>query len=109
MEQTDLRPRLELRLTVLATRIAQLRHKMTQAAGPERIEELGEIDQLQERSKKLEKQLLDLEHHGAGAMPGVKAEIETMADDLAGTVDDFMMRIDAKFQLDADGKKPGKL
>jgi hypothetical protein len=109
MEQADLRPRLELRLTVLATRIAQLRQKMTHAAGSERIEELGEIDQLQERSKMLEKQLLDLEHQGAGAMPGVKAEIETMADDLAGTVDDFMMRIDAKFQLGPDGKKPGKI
>ena len=108
MEQADLRPRLELRLTVLATRIAQLRHKMTHAAGPERIEELGEIDQLQERSKMLEKQLRDLEHQEPGAIPGVKAEIEIMADDLAGTVDDFMMRIDAKFRRDAAEKKPAK-
>jgi hypothetical protein len=38
---------------------------------------------------------------------GAKAEVETMAQDLAGTVDDFIMRIDAGFQSAAKDKGVG--
>jgi hypothetical protein len=98
MDRTDFRSGLQTRLTVLATRIADLRQKTSRATDHERSVEFGEIDELQGRYKALRERLQILDQEGAGASSGMKMEIETMADDLAGTVDDFMMRIDAAFQ-----------
>ena len=108
MEQTSLRPRLERRLTVLATRIAELRHKMCAATGLARLEEFGEIDQLEGRYDALETRLRRLDHEGVGRLPALKAEIETMAADLAGTLDDCILRIDSGFRLCPVRKQPNE-
>jgi hypothetical protein len=70
MQQPDLRPRLELQLTVLATRIAELREKMKTAAGQERIEECGEITALERRYTAIKDRLRDRDQEGGSAVSG---------------------------------------
>ena len=105
MDQADFRSGLTLRLTVLAARIAELRQKMSGADRPERIAEFGAIDSLQQRYDALDTRLLEFDQEDADAASGVKAEIATMAEDLAGTLDDFVMRIDAGFRPETEGKQ----
>jgi len=80
---------------------------MSHATEHERSVGLGEIDELQGRHKALAERLHGLDQEGAATVSGVKAEIETMAHDLAGTVDDFIMRIDAGFQSAPAGREVG--
>jgi hypothetical protein len=84
MEETGLHPGLEIRLTALATRIAELRRKMTGAKGPEKIEELGKIEELERRHKVLADRLQKLNDEGPGFRQDTKADIEKVADDLTG-------------------------
>ncbi len=108
MEETGLHPGLEMRLTALATRIAKLRQKMSQAKGLEKIEEFGEIEELEQRYKVLEDHLRKLNREGPGFRQDMKAEIEKVADDLTGTVEDFVTWVDSGYQPDQRPKRPNK-
>lgn len=98
MEQHGLHRGLELRLEALAARIAALRLKMGAAQGAEKIEDFGEIEELEHRHKRLAEQLSALNREGPGFRQDVKAELEKIADDLSGTVEDFVMRVDSDNQ-----------
>ncbi len=106
MEKTGLHPGLETRLTALAARIAQLRQKMSQAKGIEKIEEFGQIEELERRYKALEDRLRMLNREGPGFRQDMKAEIEKVTDDLTGTVQDFMTWIDSGYH---PGQRPKPL
>jgi len=89
---------LELRLVALAERIAALRQSMKQVKGAARIEDFGEIEELQRRYDVLAGRLQALDREGPGFRQDVKAELEKVADDLTGTVEDFGLWVDSGFQ-----------
>jgi hypothetical protein len=97
MEQTVLQQTLKRRLSVLATRIGDLRQKMDHMTGAERLAQFGEIDVLEGRYEALDDRIRHLDPQATGA---IAAETEVMADDLADLVDDFIMRIDAGYGID---------
>jgi hypothetical protein len=98
MEEAAFHPGLELRLEALAERIAGLREDVANAAGIEKIEELGAIDELERRHHELALRLHALDRAGPGIAQDMKAELERMIDDLTGTVADFILRADATYQ-----------
>lgn len=89
---------LELRLEGLAERIATLRRKMIQATGAEKIADAAEIDELERRYKTLAERLQALNREGPGFRQDAKAELEKVADDLSGALEDFVMRIDSDYR-----------
>ena len=95
MNQHGLHRDLELRLEALAARIASLRKSMKAARGTERMEDFGEIVELERRHQALAAQLQQLNREGPGFRPDVKAEVERLTDDLTAIVDDFVNRTDA--------------
>ncbi|MGB8842662.1 MAG: hypothetical protein WCC64_16505 [Aliidongia sp.] len=100
MELTGLRLRMEGRLTLLATRIADLRQKMRHASGAERLAQVAEIGELDGRYKALNDRIRHIDPQGTGAISTVAAEMDCMVDDLADVVDDLIMRIDAGYRTD---------
>ena len=88
---------LESRLEALAERIEKLRRKLSAAKGGAKIEELGTIEELEDRQKKLAGRLQELDREGPGIGSDVKAELEAMTDDLTGAVEDFMVWADSGF------------
>ncbi len=95
MDKTGWHPGLEARLTALALRIGDLRHKMNQAEGAEKIEASGEIGELERRYQLLDERRSSLNREGPGMRQDVKAELERVVDDLKGTIEDFIMWIDS--------------
>lgn len=102
MAQHGLHWGLELRLEALANRIAALRDKMANAEGAEKIEEMGEVQELEARHRALTERLQALDREGPGFRQNAKAELEKIADDLSGTVEDFITWVDSSFQ----GRRP---
>jgi predicted nucleic acid-binding Zn-ribbon protein len=102
MEEHGLHRGLEVRLGALAERIAALRRKMKKAQGAEKIEEFGEIEELERRYNVLAERLQALNREGPGFRQDVKAELEKVADDLSGSVEDFMMWVDSNYR----GRRP---
>ena len=94
MTEKNLHPGLEMRLAALAERIGNLRQGATQESGLDRINDLGEIEQLERRHKLLSDELQALNAEGPGHWQNVKAEIEKRIDDVAGTVEEFIIRLD---------------
>ena len=94
MDEQGLHRGLELQLEALATRIAMLRQKMSAAGGSERIEELGEIEGLQHRYDDTVERLRALQSEGPGFRQEAKAELEKIAADLSGNVEDFVTWVD---------------
>jgi len=94
MERSSLHPGLEQRLTALAKRIEQLKQKISTAEASEKIRALGEVEQLDRRYEGLEEQLQQLNSEGPGFRQNLKAEIEKRIDDIAGTIADFVLRLD---------------
>ena len=92
MDEHGLHRDLELRLEALAERIAALRQKMSKAKGAEKIEEFGEVEELERRLTVLAERLQALDREGPGFRRDVKAELEKIADDLSGGVEDFVMQ-----------------
>ncbi len=105
MQEPGLHPGLEIRLTVLATRIAELRQKANQAEGPAEIEDFAEIAELERRYKVLEEDLRRLNFEGPGVRQDLKAGLETVADDLLGWVEDHMRWIDSGYRADQRPKR----
>jgi predicted nucleic acid-binding Zn-ribbon protein len=95
MERTGLHPALEMRLTELASRIAELKQKMNRQPSLEKIEALGEVTQLGQRYRMLQDQLRSLNQEGPGVRQDLKAEYEKIADDLAANFSDFVIRLDS--------------
>ena len=108
MEKTGLHRGLEMRLAALATRIAKLKQDIGPAKGIEKIVDAGTIEQLEQRYKVLADQLRLLNREGSGFRQNVNAEIDKMIDDLTGTLESFVMRIDAQNLLDQSPKGPHK-
>jgi hypothetical protein len=86
----------------LAERIGVLRRPMAKATGVERVADLGEIDEPDRRYRRLADRLQALNREATGFRSDVKAEVEKIADDLSGTVEDFLMWIDAGYR----GRRP---
>ncbi len=97
MRRLGLHRGLELRLDALADRIEALRQATANAKGAEKFEDLGELGELKQRYEILTDRLHALNEEGPGFRQSVKAELEAMADDLSGIVEDFIMRLDAKY------------
>jgi predicted nucleic acid-binding Zn-ribbon protein len=102
MKEHGLHRELEVRLEALAQRIAALRRRMSRAKGVEKIEQFGEIEELERRQKKLAERLRALDREGPGFRQDVKADLERMADDLSGTVEEFMLWADSHYR----GRRP---
>jgi predicted nucleic acid-binding Zn-ribbon protein len=95
METSGLHQGLELRLEALAERIAALRRKLGAAQGKEKVEDFGEIAELERRYATLAERLQALNREGPGFRQDAKAELEKVADDLSGTIEDLMSWIDS--------------
>jgi archaellum component FlaC len=93
---------LQLRLEALAQRIATLRQKMSVAKGTTKIEEFGDVEELERRHAMLAQRLEALNREGPGFRQDIKAEIEKMTDDLTGSVGEFVSWVDAG----ARGRRP---
>jgi archaellum component FlaC len=108
MEEMGLHSGLEIRLKALAMRIARLKQDIGQAKGLAKIVDGGEIERLEQRYKTLEDQLHKLDREGSGFRQDMKAEIEKRVDDLTGTLENFVMRLDSQNLLDQRPKGPRK-
>lgn len=108
MEETSLHRELEIRLTALATRIAELRHKMSRAKGAEKIEEFGEITELEKRHATLAGRLQDLHQEGTGFRHEMKVELERLTDDLSGAVENFVLWADSGSKFGGGPTRPRK-
>jgi predicted nucleic acid-binding Zn-ribbon protein len=109
MAEHGLHRGLELRLEALAARIAALRQKMSRAKGAEKIEAFGEVDELDRRYAGLAERLRALDSEGPGLRQNAAAEVEKLADDLSGALEDFTMWVDSGYQGDRPtrrGRKP---
>jgi predicted nucleic acid-binding Zn-ribbon protein len=95
MAENDANRGLELQLESLAARIAALRQKMSAAGGIERIEDRGEIEDLQHRYDEIVARLRALQDEGPGFRQEAKAELEKVAADLSGNVEDFVSWVDS--------------
>ena len=95
MTQRSLHRGLELRLEALADRIEAIRQRMKTAKGADKIEAFGEIEELKRRRAALTEQLQALDREGPGFRQNIKAELETMVDDLSRSIEDFVMDLDA--------------
>jgi predicted nucleic acid-binding Zn-ribbon protein len=100
MEETGLHPGLEIRLRTLALRIARLKEDAGTAKGLAKFEDDSEIESLEKRHKALAEQLRELDREGPGFRQNVKAEIDKLADDLTGSLDSFLKRLDSQKLFD---------
>ena len=91
---------LELRLKVLGDRIRTLKDKMGHAEGVQKIEALGVIERLEGRYKELKDHLDELNREGPGFRHGMKNELEKLAFDLSGALEDFITWADSGYQPD---------
>jgi hypothetical protein len=108
MEKTGLHPGLEARLTALATRIAELKRRMNQMKGVEKIEAFGEVKELEQRYQVREDRLHALNRRGPGLRQNIEAELEKVTDDLSGVVEDFIMWVDSGYDRNRRPKRPQK-
>jgi hypothetical protein len=95
MAENDANRGLELQLESLAARIAALRQKMSAAGGVERIEDRGEIEDLRHRYDEIVARLRALQDERPGFRQEAKAELEKVAADLSGNVEDFVSWVDS--------------
>lgn len=97
MAQQHLHRGLELRLDALSDRIEALRRAMEHAKGAEKIERIGEIEELKKRRQALADRLRALNQEGPGLRRNIDAEWEKMTDDLTDLIEDFIMQLDADY------------
>lgn len=91
---------LEARLHALVARIEEAKLRLAKTPGADRIEAFGEIKELEGRHRKLTARLSHLEREGPGLRQDMKAELEALADDLSGAVEDFMIWVDSGYAID---------
>ncbi|HXS38920.1 MAG TPA: hypothetical protein VN766_01980 [Stellaceae bacterium] len=102
MDEQGLHRGLEQQLEALAARIAALQQKLGAASGSERVEERGEIAELQRRYEEIVGRLRALQSEGPSFRQETKAELEKIAADLSGNVEDFVSWVDSGGQ----GRRP---
>jgi hypothetical protein len=68
---------------------------MKEANGIEKIEELGELRELERRHAALKRRIMGLDRAGPGFRRNIRAELARMADDIMGTAGEFMIRLDS--------------
>jgi hypothetical protein len=100
MGRAGLHQGLELRLEVLGDRIRTLKDKTSHAEGLQKIEALGLIERLESRYKELEDRLGELNREGAGFRHGMKNELEKLAFDLSGALENFITWADSGYHPD---------
>ncbi len=91
-----LHPDLENQLQDLAGRIARLRR--TTGAKDEKSPASAATEALEQRYETLAKRLQALKREGPSFRREAKAELERMAEDLRGTVEDFVRWADAGYR-----------
>ncbi len=102
---------LEMRLDTLAARLSTLRERVDRAEGIAKLEGHREIAQLEQRKKDLEHRLSEFKREAAGFRHEMKNELEKLAYDLSGAVEDFILWTDSGFQPEkwpARASKPWK-
>ncbi len=100
MEKTSRHAELEIRIASLEGRIAALKQKLSKAPPLKKIDDLGEVERLERHHTALKDLLRQLNGEGAGFRQELKAEIETMAEDLSTTVEDYVKWIDSNYHPD---------
>lgn len=100
MVQDDPEAGLDRRLATVARRIVKLKRVMGRAAGCAQIDGAAEIEALVARYASLTERCSHLDQHTAGSTSAEKAKIAALVDDLAGAVEDAMIRIYLGFQTD---------
>jgi hypothetical protein len=107
MNATSCHPALKQRLTDLERRIGELKVKIAAARGVQKIEDVGDIEDLEQRHKELAAQLDNLDREGRGWAQNVKAELDLMADDLTASIERCMTRADdGSLEAVRPGQKP---
>jgi hypothetical protein len=94
MATATLHPGLELRIELLAKRIVTLRRKAARKSDLERLGDLGTIERLDRRHQLLVEQLRQLNAQGPGRWQNAKAEVAKLIDDICGSIEESMMRLD---------------
>ncbi len=107
MANHDLHRGLRLSLDKLGERIAQLGESARGSGGVENTGRVVKLEQLERRHKELADRLDALNREGPGFRHEVKVELEKMADDLSGTVENFLSWVDADER--GDRELPGPL
>lgn len=90
-------------MEALEGRIEELKRKLATAQGFERVEEVGEVKELELRRKELLDRVQKLKLEGPEFWEDVRAELEGSADDLIETIEDFILWADTG---GASGRKP---
>jgi len=106
LDKPSLHPGLEIRLEVLANRIAELRRKIDTAQKGDRREALVDLAELGRRHKLLDDRLCRLNREGPCIAEDIKAGMETLADDLMGWVAEHMAWIDSGYRSAPRPKTP---
>ena len=101
MGQRDLETRPDLRMESLERRIMKLKRTMGRAAGCQQVEWANEIEVLDARYASLAERWSRIDQQGVHATPEERADIAALTDDLAGAVEDAMIRIYLDFQNEA--------
>ncbi len=96
MPESGHHPILETRLEALRTRIERMRGKLFAAKDAERVEEFAEIKELEKRRAALADRLRKRERETPESRQGAGEELEAMADDLTATIEDLVIRLDAR-------------
>lgn len=94
MATVVLHPGLQLRIEMLAKRIVLLRKKAARKGDLGRLVDLGTIERLERRHRRLVDQLLRLDTEGSGVWQNAKAEVTELVDDICASIEDSMMRLD---------------
>ncbi len=94
MNRTSYHPALKQRLTELERRISELKGKIAAARGVQKIEDVGDIGDLEQRHKEIAARLDNLDREGRGWAQNVKAELDLMADDLTASIERCISRAD---------------
>jgi hypothetical protein len=100
MEKHSLHPALEVRVAALAARVAELKRKMSRPADLGHSLGSAEIAELEARRQMLEDKVRDLKQAGPSFQQDVKSEIEAVADDMTGWIEDHLRWIDSGYRPD---------
>jgi hypothetical protein len=97
MSETNVQKALKIRVASLALRITELETAMMAARTPDRMEKLGTLRELQQREAHLEALLGELDGGSRGWSEDVKANLDLLADNIQGGLDNLMFATDAHY------------
>jgi hypothetical protein len=88
---------LDLRLKELTGRAAMLRLRWEHAAGVERFRTFREIQRLERRARMLQDRLRKLDGEENGLWQDIKANVQSVTDELPNGVERWIERLDANY------------